>query len=37
MRLPLEDCGALALLGMNLLRRCSVVLSGDAGTVLCSP
>jgi hypothetical protein len=37
MRLPLEDCGALALLGMNLLRRCSVVLSGDAGTVLCAP
>lgn len=35
--LPLEQCGAMALLGMNLLRQCSVVLSGDSGTVLCSP
>jgi hypothetical protein len=37
MKLPLADCGTGALVGMNLLRRCSVVVSGARGTVLCSP
>jgi hypothetical protein len=37
MKLPLAECGMSALVGMNLLRRCSVVLSRDRGTVLCSP
>jgi hypothetical protein len=37
MKLPLVDCGISALLGMNVLRRCSIVLSQDRGTVLCSP
>ncbi len=37
MKLPLADCGTTALLGMNVLRRCSVVLSRDRGTVLCGP
>lgn len=36
MKLPLADCGTGALVGMNLLRRCSVVVSADRGTVLCS-
>jgi hypothetical protein len=37
MKLPLAECGTSALLGMNVLRRCSVVLSRDRGTVLCGP
>lgn len=37
MKLPLLECNTAALIGMNILRRCSVLLTPAWGSVACAP
>lgn len=37
MKLPLVECNTAALIGMNILQRCSVLLTPGWGSVACAP
>ncbi|MEW5739144.1 MAG: hypothetical protein AB1938_09475 [Myxococcota bacterium] len=37
MKLPLVECNTAALIGMNILKRCSVLLTPEWGSVACAP
>lgn len=37
MKLPLAECNTAALIGMNILKRCSVLLTPGWGSVACAP